>query len=143
MRLFFPAIILIMAFFLSIPVHAEFYRFKDQNGVTIFTDDLSLVPEDQRPGIKVYESTISQPDKKKVEKSAIVADSKANVLEKQKEWLIHEQNMLNRESDELNLLKNTVITPEEQEIYNNKVQLLNKRIDTYKEKLARFTGVAD
>ena len=143
MRFFFSAIILSMVIFLLVPVHAEFYRFKDQNGITIFTDDLSLVPEDQRSDIEVYESSTISPGRKKVEKSVPVNDSKQNVLEKQKEWLINEQNMLNRESDELNLLKNAVSTPEEQKIYNNRVQSLNKRIDMYKEKLTKFTEAAD
>ncbi len=139
MRQLFLYLMFGMVILIAMPAGAKFYTFKDQNGVIIFTDDLSQVPEDQRPGVKTFESaTESHPKDKKVEKTAPAPDSKENRLEKQKKWLINEQNALNLESDELKSLKKTAATPEKLEEYNNKVQTLNKRIEKYTEKLANL-----
>jgi hypothetical protein len=43
-------------FFLSHPVWAEMYRYKDAGGVVRFTDNLANVPEKQRTGMSVYEN---------------------------------------------------------------------------------------
>ncbi len=54
----------LIAFF-ALSASAEFYRYKDENGVYRYTDNLMEVPEDQRP--KVYNSTDSDykpPEKK-------------------------------------------------------------------------------
>ena len=47
---------LLMGFslFFCLPSFAEFYQYTDQSGVLRFTDDLTLVPEDQRPKVKKY-----------------------------------------------------------------------------------------
>jgi hypothetical protein len=46
-------------FFLSYPVWADMYRYKDANGIIRFTDNLSNVPVNQRSGITVYENAPS------------------------------------------------------------------------------------
>ncbi|MEA3280000.1 MAG: hypothetical protein U9Q38_05325 [Thermodesulfobacteriota bacterium] len=53
MRLRYAVIILILAGLPSL-VCAEFYKYRDGNGVLRFTDNLSEVPKDQRPEIKTY-----------------------------------------------------------------------------------------
>ena len=46
----------LMVVWIAGPVHAEFYRYTDKNGVTRFTDNLADVPMDQRPGAQKYET---------------------------------------------------------------------------------------
>ena len=41
--------------------NAEFYRYRDANGVLRFTDNLAEVPKDQRPGAQRYETFKSAP----------------------------------------------------------------------------------
>ncbi|MBU4001481.1 MAG: DUF4124 domain-containing protein [Proteobacteria bacterium] len=40
--------------------HAEFYKFKNNQGVVVFTDDLAKVPENQREEAFQYEDSPSQ-----------------------------------------------------------------------------------
>ena len=54
MRLRYAVIILILAGLPSL-VCAEFYKYRDGNGILRFTDNLSEVPKDQRPEIKTYQ----------------------------------------------------------------------------------------
>ena len=57
MRLRYAVIILILAGLPSL-VCAEFYKYRDGNGILRFTDNLVDVPEDQRPKVHTY----SEPD---------------------------------------------------------------------------------
>ncbi len=40
--------------FLSPPSHAEFYKYRDANGIIRYTDNLGEVPPDQRPEVESY-----------------------------------------------------------------------------------------
>lgn len=58
---FISALFILLLF--SVNAQAEFYRYTDENGTVRFTDDLSVVPADQRPEISTY----SEPDDKLTE----------------------------------------------------------------------------
>lgn len=53
MRFRYVLLILIVAWFLT-PVYAEYYRYKDENGVLRYTDNIADVPESQREKIDSY-----------------------------------------------------------------------------------------
>ena len=40
----------------------EYYQYRDESGVLRFTDDLSSVPPDQRPGLKTHQSIEGESD---------------------------------------------------------------------------------
>ena len=50
-------LILVMA----VPAAAQFYKYVDEEGNTRFTDDINLVPPEQRKNIKSYEESVSEP----------------------------------------------------------------------------------
>jgi len=53
MRLLY-ALLFLICMWLPSSVLAEYYQYRDQNGVLRFTDNLADVPEDQRPQIDIY-----------------------------------------------------------------------------------------
>ena len=48
---------------ISIPACAEFYKYRDANGVLRFTDNLMDVPEDQRENLKSYTEVVTPEEK--------------------------------------------------------------------------------
>lgn len=147
MRWFIPFAIFCMIIFSSSCIFAKFYKYKDKNGVAIFTDDLSQVPENLRHHVKAYESTtnnaLNQKTKKNL-KSPYTFTGKGeitgsnNEVEKQKKWFTREQQELNSKKEELMSLKKDINTPAKQKNYNDMVIKLNKRIDIFRQKLTRF-----
>lgn len=142
-KIFIASIVLILISGVYYSALGEFYQYKDKDGVVIFTDDLSQVPEDQRPKIKTYESIKSPPPEDATEdQENMPASTQRNPqnddVEKEKKWLVDEQHALEREREKLNNLKNEVDTSEKQDIYNSKVRQLNQRIRVYKERLDQF-----
>lgn len=51
----------LLSFLFAFPIRAEIYRWVDANGTVHFDDDPNAVPEDQRPGAKVFQSKIVSP----------------------------------------------------------------------------------
>lgn len=122
--------------------HAKFYKYRDQNGTTIFTDDLSQVPKDQRPEVKTFESIISPKVAPVLPRTSQNAKPESgpqgNDLEAMKEWILKEQDSLNREKEALAASKKAVNIPNDQDAYNERVKVLNIRIDAYKKKLSLY-----
>lgn len=50
---------LIVLFLTSSAAYAQFYEWKDKDGVTHITDDLGKVPESLRPDVKIHKTTPS------------------------------------------------------------------------------------
>ena len=46
---------------MTVPAAAQFYKYVDDEGNTRFTDDINLVPPEQRKNIKSYEESVSEP----------------------------------------------------------------------------------
>ncbi len=147
MRRFILFVIFCIIIFSSPCVGAEFYKYKDKNGVIIFTDDLSQVPKNLRTTVKTYQSIIDNGQNKTIKKELNNTYSfnrksqgirNSFKVEKQKEWLISEQQELNKKKEELISLRKNINTPAKQKAYNNMVIKLNKRIDIFRRKLIDF-----
>ncbi len=92
------------------PAFAEFYKYIDKNGVVRFTDDLSLVPEDQREKAPEYYESKTQPaekDKSSGEKALNdetlpdIEDISEEELKKMREDLTAERKLLDEEYKKL------------------------------------------
>ncbi|MDA3918694.1 MAG: DUF4124 domain-containing protein [Deltaproteobacteria bacterium] len=117
-------------------VSAEYYQWIDQDGIKHYTDDVSEIPEGQRPGLNIYKS-IKTPDKKKPDKNK--PDKKKNLITH--ESLVIKKDALDIEYD--NLVKKKEALKEQKKSlgetkYNKLATELNIAIQEYQEKTDEY-----
>lgn len=139
-----------MVLFLNIqPAHSEIYQYKDKNGNTIFTDDMTKVPENLREGIKSYDevrSSIEPPTDDSVSSQVPPAnppasdpdaeknrdlETKKKELDEKSKAFSDEANVLNEDRKALEESSKNLKTKEEKEAYREKLKEFNKRADDY------------
>lgn len=145
--------LLLIAF--STPASAEFYKYIDKDGHVRYTDDLSMVPEDQRPNVKSYvESKSKAPDTlgKGIAQPATVStepenqkiaddlmetkrrlDKRRAALENEREGLEKEKAAIDKEQEKLQSSKRYKQGKE-----NKKAKELNERVAALNDKLKVF-----
>jgi type IV secretory pathway VirB10-like protein len=131
------------------PVSAEFYKYTDKDGVVRFTDDISKVPEDQRPDITSYEESKSAPapepvpdhTPKSVTNAPTTAEQK-EILRKNEE-LNKEYKALMEEGRRLEAERKNATKKKEIEAYNRKVAEHNKKTDQWEQKRKAFNKALD
>jgi len=133
--------ICLVIIFICTPVFGEFYRFLDENGNVTYTDDLSQVPEEQRPKAKTYiESKRILEEKADVsasKKKGTISDSTAELnqikdrLDQKKKELDKEYKALMKEQAALSEAAKTAKT-------RAQIQKHNKRVLAFNEKTAEF-----
>ncbi|WDP86588.1 MAG: DUF4124 domain-containing protein [Desulfobacter sp.] len=117
------AVILFMI--LSATLNAEFYKYTDGQGNTLFTDDLSKIPQAQREKLIRYKTITSpaqprsNPEKKQTDPRKIDKASDAD-LTALKNWILDEQIALDNQKIELEAMKPGINTLEDQNAYNEK-----------------------
>ena len=131
-------------------LEAEFYRYVDQRGNVLYTDDLSKVPPEQRDKAQAYEeskspavSTEKESDQKDVQKDA--AGTEPAALAKEREQIEAKEKALNseysnlmKERSELDQEKQNALTPAQIKAYNQKIVDFNTRIQAYEEKCSLY-----
>lgn len=138
---------------------AEFYKYRDKDGVLRFTDNLVDVPEDQRPKVDSYSEpddylTPQQKKKKAVQKEKaskkirkgsgrLTKDSSFMGLNRVKTELDAEHADLVRTKQAMNREKNTLSSIEAVKKYQDKVRSLNKRIVDYEKRRTEFKRKID
>lgn len=151
----------------TMPAWCEYYQYRDENGTLRFTDDLSSVPPDQRPGVTTHQTVQSQPVPQKngaaVEKGASrsAASAKQEDLPSGDTWegkkarklaeFDSKQVELNKtytslQAERADLQANAPSKKasfEEKALYNQKVTALNARIDRYEEEMAAFSQMVN
>lgn len=127
-----------------LPAAAEFYRYKDAHGNTIYTDDFSKVPPDQRKEVKAYDDHISRSQSDLDKKSPDNIDLEAATnddhkkegmrLIRREEALTKEYDGLKAEREALDNVQKAAVTKAQIKEYNKKVIDFNTRLKAYKEK---------
>lgn len=151
---------LVTGIFCLILLHAapaaaeELYQYKDQNGHMHFTDDLSDVPENQRPKIKSFQeippskkgnaSDDNQANHSNSQKSAPSGSTWNGKLEQKADSLEKQRNALNRKYEKLRSEKQALEPPPasashaEKREYQSRVEELNRKITAYKKQKKQF-----
>ena len=115
---------------------AEFYKYRDANGVLRFTDDISEVPEDQRGNLKAYKSVVTpKPTEETAEEQSGPKKSEleamAQKLEAEKAALEQEYQAILDEDRRIKAMAADPNNPPSPEAYNQQLRELRKKIDAY------------
>jgi hypothetical protein len=133
-------------------VSAELYKYYNQDGTLCFTDDLSLVPVDQRPGVETFRENqtkeiVSLSPPQDADTTALPAQTRQDGaalksdLEAEFKLLVGVNKTLNEEYIALKERQEVLIsggekamTPIEIKAYNHQINELNQDTLKYKEK---------
>lgn len=155
---------------LMFPVSASaaFYKYRDQNGVLRFTDNLAEVPVNQRPKIQQYleaddlltdaqraekarqkaeaekKAEAAANREKAIENTAIPEDkslTEAQQLQLQKQQLDRQYNALMLEKKELVYEKGKIQTVKAATAYQKKVKDLNQRIAAFETRRSAYQKI--
>jgi len=124
---------------------AEFYRYVDEQGNVLYTDDLSSVPSDQLPKINEYKEANIQPvpkkqvETEKEEEGASKGSSKKGEegaqepdLRDRQAKLQAEFDMLTEERAQLEKAGQEPLTPETRRELDEKIKAFNERREDYR-----------
>jgi hypothetical protein len=115
-------------------VFAEYYEYTDKNGVKYFTDDVSEIPKDQRPGLNVYKSIEPPPDE---EVAAPVEEVEEKKGPSTYDTLMEGKGTLDAEYQGLTKLRDDLTKKEEttdKKEYNKLITDFNMKIKEHQEK---------
>ena len=138
------AAILLILLALPVLASAEIYKYRDQNGVLRFTDNLAEVPPAQREAVEQYQEirttaeAVEQTPAPVSEKDAV---QDARSVEKE---LTHEKEALDHEYSQLMEMRKSIEgapqpgTSEEMDAHNKEAQDYNIRLKIYEVKLKAF-----
>jgi hypothetical protein len=135
---------------LAIPTAAEIYRYLDQHGNAIYTDDLSRVPLDQRAGVEIFgdsnpitpRETVAEGPNNRT--GARQGDHKASLrreriqLDEIKRELDSEFQRLADENTRLKAEQKAAVTPDQIKAVNKKAVSFNTRFQAYQEKASVY-----
>ena len=134
---------------ISIPACAEFYKYRDANGILRFTDNLLDVPRDQRENTQAYKEVVTPEPKSELtdeesEESALNnKNSLIEQLNRERESL--EQSFKDLGAERIALLKSPP-SPQDQaayETHRKRIEALNEKIKSYEKQRKLFQARVD
>jgi len=141
MKFVYVLIVCFLYIFSVSSVFAEYYHYVDKNGVKHYTDNLSEVPEAQRPNLNIYQGIQTSPEKKPSAEKQI--ESKDTItresLEIKKDDLVNEYNDLVKRNKALTEGKKTFKAEE----YNKLAAQLNIEIEQYQKKKESYEKLVE
>jgi hypothetical protein len=134
---------------IPIPVCAEYYKYKDANGVFRFTDNLLNVPKDQREIIQAYKEAVT-PEPKPETSIVIKEEASLKVKNSRIEQLNSERKSLEQSYRDLEAERNFLLEsspgPQEKEAYEThkkRIDAFNEKIKSYEEQRKMFQSKVD
>ena len=141
------------------PAWCEYYQYTDENGNLCFTDDKSMVPEDQLDDAKSYDSLnyTEKPASMESKSRSGLSRQKApeprtwdgklqsdvNSLDEEKDQLDRTFQRLQKEKEALVNQSSEDMSPAERSAYKDRVHELNERIEAYDKKREEFQQKVD
>jgi hypothetical protein len=124
---------------------AEFYKYRDANGVLRFTDNLGDVPKDQREKVRQYqEATTPEPAVGPSETAPDLSlNDRANLLNNERNLLAEEYANLEKERAAIEKATRDPENTAEYEAYLNQIESYNGKIKAYEEKRKLFQEKVD
>jgi hypothetical protein len=118
---------------------AEFYKYRDANGVLRFTDNLADVPKHQRDNIEQYQEIITPKPAEEVEKApALDLNDRADLLNTERDLLAKEYAELAAEQNAIEKETQDTQDADAFAAYKKRIDDFNARIRAYEEKRKAF-----
>lgn len=135
-----PRILILFLSLMLIPglSFAEFYKYKDANGVLRFTDNLGEVPKDQRETIQEYKETITPKATEEPVPETLDLNARADQLNVERDSLAKEYAELEKERENLEKTTRDPQNDADFEAYKKQVDAYNDRIKAYEVKRKLF-----
>ena len=142
-------LLLVALSLIPMPVFAEFYKYKDANGVLRFTDNLLEVPKDQRRNNQTYKEVVT-PEPEPVISDAQKEDAALKNQNNRAEQINNERGVLEQSFKALDAERKSLLesppSPQEQEAYEahkERIEAFNAKIKAYEEQRKMFEANVD
>jgi uncharacterized coiled-coil protein SlyX len=132
------------------PASADFYKYTDKDGIERFTDDISKVPEDQRPDITSYEESKTAPKPVPAPEKTLVTTGGNTPSSAEQKEILRKNDALNKEYEalmeegrRLEEERTKATQKKEIEAYNRKVAEHNRKTEQWEQKRKAFNKELD
>ncbi len=141
MKLIYILIVCFLYILSASSVFAEYYHYVDKDGIKHYTDDISEVPEDQRPNLSIHKSIQTSPEKKPSKEEQIETRDTITLksLAIKKNEIVSEYNALVKRNKALAEQKKTLNEKE----YNELATQLNIEIEQYQGKKEAYEKLVE
>jgi len=129
------------------PAFSEYFKYVDENGITVYTDDPLLIPRDARRDVQIFHS-VATPSSKPANPDDLGQKNKeANVsnsdLHQKKIDLDETFARLNAEKQALLMAEKKVVSKTDKLQFDEKVKVLNQAIQKYEKKRSEFQSLVE